>query len=65
MMLLSHLSPETITEINLDDEEEESEEIHAASTVCLSPQCKTTISGTVCLQLHTFNCEVCHIFLSE
>ncbi|TKS85149.1 Shootin-1 [Collichthys lucidus] len=46
MMLLSQLSLETITEINLDDEEEEeeSEEMHAASTVCLSPQCKTTIS---------------------
>ncbi|TKS85144.1 Shootin-1 [Collichthys lucidus] len=50
MMLLSQLSLETITEINLDDEEEEeeSEEMHAASTVCLSPQCKTTISELQC-----------------
>ncbi|KAM9345084.1 shootin-1 [Symphorus nematophorus] len=39
MMLLSHLSPETITEISLEDEEEgESEE------VCLSPRCLNTIS---------------------
>ncbi|XP_029306027.1 shootin-1 [Cottoperca gobio] len=45
MMMLPHLSPETITEINLkDEEEEESEEIHAASMVCPSPQCQNTIS---------------------
>ncbi|XP_059179896.1 shootin-1 [Centropristis striata] len=44
MMLLSHLSPETITEINLDDEEEESEELHVATNVCVSPQCQTIIS---------------------
>ncbi|KAM6922457.1 shootin-1 [Lycodopsis pacificus] len=44
MMLLPHLSPEIITEINLDDEEEESEELHAASHFCLSPLCQTTIS---------------------
>ncbi|XP_041803065.1 shootin-1 [Chelmon rostratus] len=45
MMLLSHLSPETITEINLEDEEEEeSEELHAPSDVCLDPQYQTTIS---------------------
>ncbi|XP_035519756.1 shootin-1-like [Morone saxatilis] len=47
MMLLSHISPETITEINLEDEEdeEESEEIQVASKVCLSSQCQTIISG--------------------
>ncbi|XP_068584232.1 shootin-1 [Cebidichthys violaceus] len=49
MMLLPHLSPEIITEINLDEEEEEeeeeeSEEPHAASHVCLSPLCQTTVS---------------------
>ncbi|XP_037639313.1 shootin-1 isoform X1 [Sebastes umbrosus] len=51
MMLLPHLSPETITEINLEvdeeeeeEEEEESEELHAASKVCLSPQSQTTFS---------------------
>ncbi|KAM6998099.1 LOW QUALITY PROTEIN: shootin-1 [Tautogolabrus adspersus] len=43
MMLLSHLSPETITEINLEDEEEEESE-ELASKVCLSPQCQTLIS---------------------
>ncbi|XP_031728969.1 shootin-1 isoform X1 [Anarrhichthys ocellatus] len=44
MMLLPHLSPEIITEINLDEEEEGSEELHAASHFCLSPLCQTTIS---------------------
>ncbi|XP_051279915.1 shootin-1 isoform X2 [Dicentrarchus labrax] len=46
MMLLSHISPETITEINLEDEEdeEESEELQVASNVCLSSQCQTIIS---------------------
>ncbi|XP_044070140.1 shootin-1 isoform X2 [Siniperca chuatsi] len=50
IMLLSHLSPETITEINLEDEEEEEEEeeeskaLHAASKICLSPKCQTTTS---------------------
>ncbi|XP_078129689.1 LOW QUALITY PROTEIN: shootin-1 [Sander vitreus] len=45
MMLLPLLGPEAITEISLDDEEEnESEELHAASMVCLSAQCQTTIS---------------------
>uniref|UniRef100_A0A3B4VHD4 Shootin-1 n=1 Tax=Seriola dumerili TaxID=41447 RepID=A0A3B4VHD4_SERDU len=45
MMLLSHLSPDTITDINLDDEEEEDgEDLDATSKVCLSPQCQTTIS---------------------
>ncbi|XP_034537632.1 shootin-1 isoform X2 [Notolabrus celidotus] len=44
MMLLSHLSPETITEINLQDEEEVEEEPHGSKEVCLSPPCLTTIS---------------------
>ncbi|KAM4590980.1 shootin-1 [Odontesthes bonariensis] len=44
MMLLSHLSPETITEISLVDDEEESEDPQAASEVCLSPYCHTLIS---------------------
>ncbi|XP_026212136.1 shootin-1 [Anabas testudineus] len=44
MMLLSHLSPETITQINLEDEEEEYSDIHAAREVCLSLQCQSTIS---------------------
>lgn len=52
MMMLSHLSPETITQINLEDEEEEDgEDLNAASKVCLSPQCHATVSGTWCLQL--------------
>ncbi|TNN30586.1 hypothetical protein EYF80_059263 [Liparis tanakae] len=50
MMPLAHLSPETITEINLDDDEddddeEEGEELHAASDVCLSPLSQPTVSG--------------------
>nr|XP_020482317.1 shootin-1 [Labrus bergylta] len=46
MMLLSHLSPETITEINLEDEkdEEEEEESDELAKVCLSPQCPSIIS---------------------
>uniref|UniRef100_A0A8D3B273 Shootin-1 n=1 Tax=Scophthalmus maximus TaxID=52904 RepID=A0A8D3B273_SCOMX len=48
MMLLSHLSPNAIAEINLEDDEEEEEEdgkdLNVASKVCLSPQCHTTIS---------------------
>uniref|UniRef100_UPI0037E72897 shootin-1 n=1 Tax=Semicossyphus pulcher TaxID=241346 RepID=UPI0037E72897 len=58
MMLLSHLSPETITKISLEDEEkdeeedeeeeeeeeEEGEELHGSSNVCLSPQCQNIIS---------------------
>ncbi|XP_030581116.1 shootin-1 [Archocentrus centrarchus] len=44
MMLLSHISPETIEEINLNDEAEESEDLDASSNICLSPQCHTTIS---------------------
>ncbi|XP_026164952.1 shootin-1 isoform X2 [Mastacembelus armatus] len=45
MILLSHLSPETIKKINLDDEEEENDEdINAASKVCFSTYCQTTIS---------------------
>lgn len=46
MMLLSHLTADTITKINLDDEEEEyGEDLQEARGVCLSPLCKTTISG--------------------
>ncbi|XP_067331882.1 shootin-1 [Channa argus] len=41
MMLLSHLSPETLTDINLE-EEEDGEDLHAAREVCLSSQ--STIS---------------------
>ncbi|XP_072247686.1 shootin-1 [Leuresthes tenuis] len=44
MMLLSHLSPETITEINLVDDEEESEDPQAANVVGLSSYCHTLIS---------------------
>uniref|UniRef100_I3JRK1 Shootin-1 n=2 Tax=Oreochromis TaxID=8139 RepID=I3JRK1_ORENI len=38
MMLLSHISPETIADIDLNDEAEESEDLHASSQDCLSPQ---------------------------
>ncbi|XP_041645979.1 shootin-1 [Cheilinus undulatus] len=46
LMLLSHLGPEIITEINLEDEEDEEEkgELHESNKVCLSPQCQTIIS---------------------
>ncbi|KAJ4948162.1 hypothetical protein JOQ06_019702, partial [Pogonophryne albipinna] len=45
MMMLPHLSPKTITEINLmDQEEEEQEEGHADSLLCPSPQCQSNIS---------------------
>lgn len=45
MLLLSHLSPETITEINLEDEEEEEcKVLQEASNFCLSLQCRATIS---------------------
>ncbi|XP_039889795.1 shootin-1 isoform X2 [Simochromis diagramma] len=44
MMLLSHISPETIADIDLNDEAEESEDLHASSHDCLSPQCCTSIS---------------------
>lgn len=47
MMLLSHISPETIADIDLNDEAEESEDLHASSHDCLSPQCCTSTSGTV------------------
>ncbi|CAN9500119.1 unnamed protein product [Ophioblennius macclurei] len=40
MMLLSHLSPETITAIDLENEEDTS----AADTECLSSQCQTIVS---------------------
>ncbi|KAA8584145.1 hypothetical protein FQN60_015353 [Etheostoma spectabile] len=45
MMLLPLLGPDAIAEISLDDDEEnESEELNAASMVCLSAQCQATIS---------------------
>lgn len=44
MMLLSHLSPETISEISLEEEEEEEE----GEEVCLSSQCQAKISGARC-----------------
>lgn len=50
-MLLSHLSPETITQINLEDEEDEYDDLHGATDVCLSRQCQATISGARCPQL--------------
>lgn len=58
MMLLSHLSPGAIAEINLEDDEEEIEELHAASKVCLSSQCQTAITGTNCLIKSDF-----HVFI--
>ncbi|XP_017277134.1 shootin-1 [Kryptolebias marmoratus] len=46
MMMMSHLSPETITEINLaeDENDEEGENQASASKICLSPICNTLIS---------------------
>ncbi|XP_019943879.2 shootin-1 [Paralichthys olivaceus] len=46
MMLLSHISPSTIAQISLEDEEEEEdgEDLNAVSMVCLSAQCQSTIS---------------------
>ncbi|KAM4614631.1 shootin-1 isoform 2-T2 [Polymixia lowei] len=44
MLLLSHLGPETIAEIKLEDDEEEDEDLQAASKVCQSTQCQATIS---------------------
>ena len=61
MMLLSHLSPETITEISLEDEEEEEE----SEDVCFSRRCQTTISGRRCFQFHAFSVDVCCIFTSK
>lgn len=48
MMLLSHLGPDAVTDIDLDGEDEEGdgEGLDAAGGVCASPQCRTTISGT-------------------
>uniref|UniRef100_A0A8C5EFK6 Shootin-1 n=1 Tax=Gouania willdenowi TaxID=441366 RepID=A0A8C5EFK6_GOUWI len=44
-MLLSHLSPLTIAEVNLEDEDEEEEEEGSDEvTVCSSPQCHALIS---------------------
>ncbi|XP_041865750.1 shootin-1 isoform X2 [Melanotaenia boesemani] len=44
MMMLSHLSPETITQISLEDDEEEGEDPDTDSQDCLSPRCRTIIS---------------------
>ncbi|XP_042358591.1 shootin-1 isoform X2 [Plectropomus leopardus] len=44
MMLLPLLSPESISEINIEDEEEEGEELNSAREKCVSLQCQTTIS---------------------
>ncbi|XP_034040120.1 shootin-1 [Thalassophryne amazonica] len=46
MLLLSHLSPETIAEINLKDEdrEEEDEDVHTLNKICLSPDSRNMIS---------------------
>lgn len=51
MMMMSHLSPETITEINLTDDEDEGEDQGSASRACLSPISNTLISGTRFLSL--------------
>uniref|UniRef100_A0A672HZC9 Shootin-1 n=1 Tax=Salarias fasciatus TaxID=181472 RepID=A0A672HZC9_SALFA len=40
MMLLSHLSPETLTAIDLEDEDGDGDE----EAACLSPQCHATVS---------------------
>uniref|UniRef100_A0A3P9BAL7 Shootin-1 n=1 Tax=Maylandia zebra TaxID=106582 RepID=A0A3P9BAL7_9CICH len=81
MMLLSHISPETIADIDLNDEAEESEDLHASSHDCLSPQCCTSISGTVeskaytvltdlTYSIHSFtkeylNTRMCSLLLKE
>ncbi|XP_013858302.1 shootin-1 [Austrofundulus limnaeus] len=44
MMMMSHLSPETITEINLADDEDEGEDLGSASRACLSPISNAVIS---------------------
>ncbi|XP_037543888.1 shootin-1 [Nematolebias whitei] len=44
MMMMSHLSPETITEINLAEDEEEGEDLGSASKICRSAICNTLIS---------------------
>uniref|UniRef100_A0A672HZS9 Shootin-1 n=1 Tax=Salarias fasciatus TaxID=181472 RepID=A0A672HZS9_SALFA len=41
MMLLSHLSPETLTAIDLEDEDGDGDE----EAACLSPQCHATVSA--------------------
>ena len=48
MLLLSHLGPETIAEISLDEEDDEGgSDVQEASMVCFSTQCQATILGTV------------------
>lgn len=64
MMMISYLTPETIKNINLDEEEqavddeekpgndeEEHESLKSATTVCLSPYCNNLISGKWFVQL--------------
>lgn len=53
MLLFSHLSPETIAKISLEDDQEEEEEGEdPGSKVCVSVQCQATISGT-----RSFRCQ--------
>ncbi|KAG7229854.1 hypothetical protein INR49_012404, partial [Caranx melampygus] len=67
MMLLSHLSPDTITEISLEDEDEEGdgEDLDAASKVCTSPQCQTTISVSSCCELRLLGSEIPEFYSSN
>ncbi|KAM3605582.1 uncharacterized protein V6R79_001398 [Siganus canaliculatus] len=44
LMLLSHINPETVTSINLGDEEDDENEELPSGQVCLSAQCQTSIS---------------------
>ncbi|XP_061545383.1 shootin-1 isoform X3 [Phycodurus eques] len=44
VMLMSRLSPETVGEINLEDEDEEGDELNAASQDCLSTTCQDKVS---------------------
>ena len=48
MLLLAHLGPDTITEIHLQEEEEQKEEedLQGADQECLLTKCQTTITGT-------------------
>ncbi|KAG7462379.1 hypothetical protein JOB18_018882 [Solea senegalensis] len=60
MLMLSHLSPDTIAQIQLDDDEEEEEgkDMDSVSNGCLSPHCQTSISELQCkLEL---SCEEKH-----
>ena len=53
MLLMAHLGPDTITEIQLEEEEEEpelgqkeEEDLQGANQECLLTKCQTTITGT-------------------